>query len=108
AAAHVSGESRGGPTTTAAAQGRRRHSLRAANGLPMEGDAPGVWFGQRHSQLLSGVGRKWRVRETMAYGLERIRRVDWHPVAVAKSGRGDDQVAAGRGKKLGKTRPTGA
>ena len=44
----------------------------------------------------------WRAR------LDRVRRAERHRLEVAERGRGDDQVAAGRGKKPGKTRPIAA
>ena len=44
----------------------------------------------------------WRTR------LDRVRRPERHRLEMAEYGRGDDQIAAGWGKKPGKTRPIAA
>ena len=49
--------------------------------------------------------KRGRVRGIVAARIDRVRRAARHRLAVAKYGRGDDQSAAGRGKKPGKTRP---
>jgi len=74
----------------------------------MEGDAQAVWVGQRNSRVLSGVGGVGRVPGVMGICFDGIRRVERSRLEVAEHGRGDDQIAAGRGKKPAKTRPTGA
>lgn len=74
----------------------------------MEGNAQAVWVGQCDSRVLPGVGGVGRVPGIVGIRFGGIQRVERYRLEVAEHGRGDDEVAAGRGKKPAKTRPTGA
>jgi hypothetical protein len=74
----------------------------------MEGDAQAVRVGQRDSRLLPGVGGIRRVPGVVGIRFGRVRRVEGDRLEVAEYGRGDDQIAAGWGKKPAKTRPIAA
>ena len=93
--------------------------------LPMRNVVGGIlyvlWTGCQWKAMPSQFGSGTRIHayfqewvtlgvfeELVATGPRRIRRPAWHRLEMAECGRGDDQIAAGWGKKPGKTRPIAA
>ena len=105
---HLQTEFQGGTPAFADAKGSGRHLVCVGHRLPMEGDAQAVRIGQRDPRLLPRVGRIRRVPAVVGIRFGRIRRVKRDRLEVAEYGRGDDQIAAGWGKKPAKTRPIAA
>src|SRR5665213_3652614 len=93
------------PSAIVDAEGCEWNFVCAANRLSVEGDAARVRLRQRDSRLLPRVGGAGRVRGAVGTRVARVRRVERDRLEVAEHGRGDDQIAAGRGKKPAKTRP---
>ena len=86
----------------------RWHFLRPANRVSVEGRSKDVWFWQFVAPLLSAVGGEKRIRGALGGGVVGIRRPDWPRMEMAVNGRGDDEIAAGWGKKPGEIRPIAA
>jgi hypothetical protein len=97
----------GRATATPLEAGDRRHFLRAADRLSVEGRSEGVRIRQFAAPLLSAAGQAAMFCRPVGHGLVGVRRPGRPGMEVAIDGWGDDQGAAGRGKKPGTIRPIG-
>lgn len=80
----------------------QRHSVRAADRLPVEDDAAGIRFRIDGPPPLPGVGPLRRVRRVVAAVPEGVRRPERHRLAVAGGGLGDGFSPRKRGDCVGK------